>query len=102
MTNARCAERGLRIDGEFSSEIGAAEISRAVGRGAGQREDVGMKRAQLSGQRFGVEGRSWAAYLGGENLTNEKGAIDVIQAGFTGAARLRPRTVSLNLRYKYQ
>ena len=52
--------------------------------------------------RLGVEGRNWAAYLAGENLTDEKGAIDVAQSGYTGQARLRPRTVSLNLRYKYQ
>jgi iron complex outermembrane recepter protein len=52
--------------------------------------------------RLGLEGQSWGAYLSAENLTDNKGAVDVAQAGNLGQARLRPRTIGLNLRYKYQ
>jgi len=51
--------------------------------------------------RVGLESPSgWAAYLFGENLTNEDGATDA--RSMTGAAtRLRPRTFGVEFRYSY-
>jgi len=51
--------------------------------------------------RIGLESPSgWAAYLFGENLTNEDGAADA--RSLSGAAtRLRPRTYGVELRYHY-
>ncbi len=51
--------------------------------------------------RLGLEGRAWGAYLSAENLTDEDKAIDAAQSGNLGQARLRPRTLGLQLRYKY-
>jgi outer membrane receptor protein involved in Fe transport len=52
--------------------------------------------------RLGIEAKSWAVYLSGENLTNENGAIDIAQSGNAGQARLRPRTIGLKLSYRYE
>lgn len=50
--------------------------------------------------RLGVESvQGWSAYLFGENLTNEKGAVDPPYLG--QATRLRPRTVGLEVSYTY-
>jgi len=43
--------------------------------------------------------QGWSAYLFGENLTNEKGAVDPPYLG--QATRLRPRTVGLEVSYTY-
>ena len=50
--------------------------------------------------RLGVESMNgWSAYLFGENLTNEKGAVDPPYMG--QATRLRPRTIGLEVSYSY-
>ncbi|MBP6797704.1 MAG: TonB-dependent receptor, partial [Luteimonas sp.] len=50
--------------------------------------------------RVGLESPDgWAAYLFGENLTNERGAVDAPYLG--AASRLRPRTYGVELRYSY-
>jgi iron complex outermembrane recepter protein len=56
--------------------------------------------------RFGVEGEQWGAFLYGDNLTNEDGAIsarNVVTPGVTPAIanRLRPRTVGVEVRYNF-
>lgn len=52
--------------------------------------------------RLGVEGRSWAAYLFGDNVTDEDGAVDTRLLGADGpATRLRPRTYGINVRYDF-
>jgi len=55
----------------------------------------------LLGLRFGVEWDRWSAYLYGDNLTDEDGAINA--SSFMGqvALRPRPRTFGLTLRYAY-
>jgi outer membrane receptor protein involved in Fe transport len=50
----------------------------------------------LLDMRLGVEGEKWAAYLFGENLTDEYGAIDAYALGETGPA-LRPRPLTFGL-----
>lgn len=50
--------------------------------------------------RVGLESPDgWAAYLFGENLTNEHGAVDAPYLG--AASRLRPRTYGVEVRYSY-
>jgi len=52
--------------------------------------------------RLGVEGKSWSAYLFGNNLTDEDGAVDARLQGIDGpATRYRPRTYGLNVRYNF-
>jgi len=51
--------------------------------------------------RFGVESGAWGVYFSAENLTNESGAVDIAQSGNTGVARLRPRTLGLQVTYKH-
>jgi len=54
------------------------------------------------GLRVGVEGSAWSAYLFGDNLTDEDGAVDVRLLGVDGpATRLRPRTFGINVRYNF-
>lgn len=54
------------------------------------------------GLRLGVEGQAWSAYLFGDNLSDEDGAVDVRFLGADGpATRLRPRTFGVNLRYNF-
>ena len=49
--------------------------------------------------RFGVESDSWSAYLFGDNVTDEDGAIAPYYSGAAGpATRLRPFTFGLQLR----
>ncbi|MGH7462434.1 MAG: TonB-dependent receptor domain-containing protein, partial [Longimicrobiales bacterium] len=50
--------------------------------------------------RLGIEGESWGAYLFGNNLTDEDGAVEA-QFPFTPVTRLRPRTLGVNLRYNF-
>ncbi len=51
--------------------------------------------------RLGIEGKTWGLYLFGDNINDEKGAIDVFAFGATGPAlRYRPRTFGINLRLK--
>lgn len=53
--------------------------------------------------RLGLEGGAWGAYLYGDNLTDEDGAIDASLTGPDGlATRFRPRTYGLNLRYNFR
>jgi outer membrane receptor protein involved in Fe transport len=50
--------------------------------------------------RLGLEFASgWSAYLFGENLTNDKGAVDPPYEG--QATRLRPRTIGIEATYSY-
>jgi iron complex outermembrane receptor protein len=54
------------------------------------------------GLRLGVEGQAWSAYLFGDNLTDEDGAVDVRLQGIDGpATRLRARTFGVNVRYNF-
>lgn len=52
--------------------------------------------------RLGLEGEHWGAFLFGDNLTDENGALTAIGLGALGQAnRYRPRTVGLNLRISF-
>ena len=60
------------------------------------------------GLRFGLEGDVWGAYLVGDNLTDEDGAISPQPVGLAGptgpaapATRFRPRTVGLQVRVSF-
>jgi outer membrane receptor protein involved in Fe transport len=55
----------------------------------------------LFDMRFGLEWDDWSAYLWGDNLTDEDGAIEA--AAFDGqiALRPRPRSFGITLRYAY-
>jgi iron complex outermembrane receptor protein len=59
----------------------------------------------LFGARAGVEGQSWGLYLFGDNLSDEDAAMSVAGV-FNGlvlpTARPRPRTVGLNLSYRFR
>ncbi|MEI6720211.1 MAG: TonB-dependent receptor [Betaproteobacteria bacterium] len=52
--------------------------------------------------RFGVETGAWGVYFSAENLTNESGAVDIAASGNSGVARLRPRTLGLQVTYKHE
>ncbi|MFC4311953.1 TonB-dependent receptor domain-containing protein [Steroidobacter flavus] len=59
----------------------------------------------LLGARLGLEGKSWGLYLFGDNLSDENAAISV--AGVSNGmvlptARPRPRTVGLNMSYRFR
>ncbi|WP_129777741.1 TonB-dependent receptor domain-containing protein [Peristeroidobacter soli] len=59
----------------------------------------------LLGTRLGAEGQSWGIYLFGDNLTDENAAMSV--AGVVNGlalptARPRPRTVGLNMSYRFR
>lgn len=59
----------------------------------------------LLGARLGVEGQSWGIYLFGDNLSDENAAMSV--AGLVNGivlptARPRPRTVGLNMSYRFR
>ena len=52
--------------------------------------------------RFGLEGERWAGYLFADNVTDEDGAFGVYQLGPMGPApRFRPRTLGVQLRWRY-
>ena len=52
--------------------------------------------------RLGVDAGRWSAYLYGNNLSNENGAIDVYTLGVDGPAlRPRPRTFGLTLGFNF-
>ncbi|MFO0333647.1 MAG: TonB-dependent receptor [Pseudomonadota bacterium] len=53
--------------------------------------------------RLGLESGPWAAYLYGDNLTDEDAAIDPTATGPAGiATRFRPRTYGINVRYDFR
>jgi outer membrane receptor protein involved in Fe transport len=59
----------------------------------------------LLGARLGVEGRAWGVYLSGENLSDENAASSYtsqINGVVMPAVRPRPRTVGLNMSYRFR
>lgn len=59
----------------------------------------------LLGTRIGVEGQSWGLYLFGDNLTDENAAMSVagvVSGMVLPTARARPRTVGLNMSYRFR
>jgi len=63
-------------------------------------EGVGGDPITQVSARFGVESMSgWGAYLFGTNLTDDDGAVDPPYRG--QATRLRPRTIGIQVSYRY-
>lgn len=63
-------------------------------------EGVGGDAITRVSARLGLESvNGWSAYLFGENLANDKGAVDPPYRG--QASRLRPRTFGVELKYHY-
>lgn len=59
----------------------------------------------LVGARLGVEGQSWGLYLFGDNLTDENAALSVaglVNGMVLPTARPRPRTIGLNMSYRFR
>jgi serine/threonine protein kinase HipA of HipAB toxin-antitoxin module len=60
----------------------------------------------VTNAKFAIEARSWVATLFGDNLSNEQGRIytnpsDLNPINPASASRMRPRTIGLQLEYRF-